>query len=413
MNTAPRIFVYYKSSVRIPMNRTFVIIILLSAFALQHLAAQGTEPYTGTFIARMGSDTVSVETYTIINNHLYGKAFIRVPEDYIGHFSIHFYPDGTIREFNVEAMDPANSSIPFKAVSRDFEYRLNMNCVNDTCYYYNSHPQKKGDVVFRHAADRMDFVGGWVPLISLMEWITMRLHTSGKTFLPLKMINHNIGVYNIGIERKADTAMVFGGPFLEYTRIEVDAHGRIQGVDGLGTPWNYTVSKHAPLNIDKLAERMTRTSGIGVPSPTETVTERIDGADIHITYGRPLRRGRQIFGGVVPFDSLWRTGANASTRLEVSRAIRIGTTRIPKGTYSLYTIPGKKEWLLLVSKDISSWPTDPDRSLEIARAGMRVKQLVSPVEQFTISIVPNKRGGTLKFAWADTEASADFSVLPQ
>jgi hypothetical protein len=140
---------------------------------------QNNRPHTASFIGRMGVDTVLVETYSFINNHLNGKAFIRVPEDYIGEFSIHFYLDGSIREFNINAMNSLNSSLPFEAKSGAFGYRLNMNCRNDTCTYYNSEPGINSEKVIGLPARKMDFVGGWVPLISLMEWQCTRLATSG------------------------------------------------------------------------------------------------------------------------------------------------------------------------------------------------------------------------------------------
>src|SRR5688572_31009718 len=163
-----------------------LLIFPISLFLSINGFGQSKKLYTASFIGSMGVDTVLVETYTMINNHLYGKAFIRVPEDYIGEFSIHFYPDGSIREFNISAMDPSNSSIPFQAKTGAFGYRLNMNCINDTCTYYNSEKNKHSETIFKHPARNMNFVGGWVPLISLMEWNCMRLVKSGKQNLPLK-----------------------------------------------------------------------------------------------------------------------------------------------------------------------------------------------------------------------------------
>ena len=171
---------------------------------------QNQQPYTASFVARMGVDTVLIETYTMINNHLYGKAFVRIPEDYIGEFSIHFYPNGSIREFNINAMDALNSSVPFQAKTGGFEYRLNMNCKDDTCTYYNSKKGTNTESIVKYAAREMDFVGGWVPLISLMEWQCMRLMKSRKQKLPLKMINHSIGVYDIGVLFSNKDTVIFG-----------------------------------------------------------------------------------------------------------------------------------------------------------------------------------------------------------
>ncbi|CCH54294.1 hypothetical protein BN8_03452 [Fibrisoma limi BUZ 3] len=372
---------------------------------------QSNQPYTASFIGRMGVDTVLVETYTMINNHLYGKAFIRVPEDYIGEFSIHFYPDGSIREFNINAMNPLNSSLPFAAKSGAFEYRLNMNCRNDTCTYYNSEAGTNVEKLFRHPAPKMDFVGGWVPLISLMEWQCRRLARSGSQALPLKMINHNIGVYDIGVRYQTKDKIIFGGPFLEYTAISVTQEGRIESMDGIGTPWNYYVTKHQPIDIDAVAKRMSKTPGIGIPSPTESLQASIQQSTIALTYGRPFKRGRPIFGGVVPYDSLWRTGANGPTTITFENDIKIGEKVLPKGVYSIYTIPKVKEWTLIFSTDLKNWPTDPDRTKELIRVSMPIQKSTDIKQQFTIELKEIKKGGQLRLLWDDVVATADFDIL--
>ena len=389
-------------------NCFFLIVVL---FTLIEGFGQSKQPYTASFIGRMGVDTVLVETYTMINNHLYGKAFIRVPEDYIGEFSIHFYPDGTIREFNINAMDPFNSSIPFAAKSGVFEYRLNMNCLNNTCTYYNSEKGQSSETIFKHPASKMDFVGGWVPLISLMEWTCMRLVKSGKQELPLKMINHHIGVYDIGVHFLNKDTIIFGGPFLEYTKIKIDEDGRILNTNGIGTPWNYYVTKYPPIDIDKIAKRMAKTKGIGIPSPTETIKSRVQNSNISVTYGRPLKRGRKIFGGVVPYDSLWRTGANSPTSISFENDIKIGNIIIPKGQYSIYTIPKQNEWTLIFNTDLTTWPTDPNRSKDFAQVVIPAKKTENIKQQFTIAVEELKNRGVLKFSWDDMIAIAKFEVI--
>jgi len=386
-----------------------LILTLLVTFLI---ASPGrAQPYTASFVGRMGNDTVLVETYTMINNHLYGKAFIRVPEDYIGEFSIHFYPDGTIREFDIVAMDPFNSSVPFAAKTGAFEYRLNMNCQNDTCTYYNSVKGKSAETIFKHPTASMDFVGGWVPLISLMEWNCLRLVKSGEKAMPLRMINHNIGVYDIGIHFLNKDTLIFGGPFLDYTRIMIDSAGRITGTNGIGTPWNYYVTKHEPLDIDQIARRMAKTKGIGIPSPTETVRSVIQNSRIELSYGRPYKRGRPIFGGVVPLDSIWRTGANGPTTIKLEDDIKIGNTVVPKGAYSLYSIPREKEWLLIFNTDLKTWPTDPNRQKDFVSVVIPVEKTQSVKEQFTIEIAEAKNGGILSFHWDNVKAIAAFEIM--
>ena len=393
------------------MRQKIVCLGLLLIQLTVESVGQNIKPHTSSFIGRMGVDTVLVETYTMVNNHLYGKAFTRVPEDYIGEFSIHFYPDGSIREFNINAMNPVNSSIPFEARSGAFEYRLNMNCKNDTCTYYNSDPNSSSEKLFKHAANKMDFVGGWVPLISLMEWTCMRLAKSHLREMPMKMINHNIGVYNIAVRYQGKDTIIFGGPFLEYTKISVEKDGRIIGIDGTGTPWNYVVTRHAAVNIEEVAKRITKTPGIGIPSPTEKIDATIQNSKISITYGRPYKRGRTIFGGIVPYDSLWRTGANGPTTITLGNDIKIRKTLVPKGVYSIYTIPKPNEWILIFNTDTKNWPTDPDRSKDFTQLSIPTKKRTSITQQFTIELNETKKGGQLNFVWDNVNATADFEIV--
>ncbi len=394
------------------MRNKFYSLTFLIAFCLFYInAIAQNKPYTASFIGRMGVDTVLVETYSMINNHLYGKTFIRVPEDYIGEFSIHFYPDGSIREFNIVAMDPFNSSVPFKAITRFFEYRLNMNCINDTCTFYNSHTNIPAERIYKHATQKMDFVGGWVPLISLMEWNCLRLIKSQKQQIPLKMIHHVIGVNDIAVRRQNKDTVIFGGPFLEYTKIKIDADGRILNTNGIGTPWNYYVTKHDPINIDEVAKRMAKTPGIGIPSITDSLEAVVQNSKIKIRYGRPFKRGRTIFGGVVPYDSVWRTGANRLTLITLENNIRIGETIIPKGQYGIYTIPRLNDWLLIFNTDLTKWPTDPDLTKNFSTIVIPVKKTENITEKFTIEITETKKGGLLKFLWDDVKAYTEFEIL--
>ncbi len=399
------------------MYRSLHTLFLLFSFLLVTFSnGFAQSPYTATFVARLGLDTVVVETYSMVNNHLYGKAFIRVPEDYIGVFNLHFYPDGTIRSFNMAAMDPSNSSLPYPAKAGIFPYMSNMICQNDTCYWYASNKGGSAEYANKHKAPAMDFVGGWTPIISLMEWQALRLHKTNKESLPLRLINDYIGVYEIGIRRASKDSLIFGGPFLEYTKIKTDAAGRITFINGQGTPWNYMVTKHAPMDVDAVAKRMTKTPSIGVPSPEVVEHYRIADSDFDIAYGKPSRRGRKVFGGIVPYDSLWRTGAGHPTILSISDDVKIGKTIIPKGQYSLYTIPRPDKWLLIFNTDLKKWPTDPVKSKDFAQVELKISKLPNRVEQLKIELLEaNKQGankrGILKFSWDDVEAYTDFIIV--
>jgi Protein of unknown function (DUF2911) len=142
-------------------------------------------------------------------------------------------------------------------------------------------------------------------------------------------------------------------------------------------------------------------------SPAAKASCTLNGKKITIDYSAPSKRGRDIMGALVPYDKVWRTGANAATTLKTEGDLMIGTVHVPAGTYTLYTIPGEKEWTLIVSKETGQWGTNYDESKDLGRTKLAVKKLSKPVETFNIALVPvNPNQVTLKLTWDNTEASA-------
>lgn len=284
-------------------------------------------------------------------------------------------------------------------------------CEGDTCTWFSAWPGGEKEYERKHAAKHLDFIGGWTPTISLIEWNCKRLLKSGKQTLPMTLLNDYIGTKDIALYKGNKDTIIFGGPFLEYTKLTTTPEGRILTYDGTGTPWNYIVTKHDLIDVDVVAKRLSKTPKIGVPSPEVRMDFPVAGDTIQISYGRPAKRGRKIFGGVVPYDSVWRTGAGDPTKIDLPYNIRIGKTLIPKGIYSLYTIPGQSEWKLIFNKNLKQWPTDPDRSADFAQVSMKVRKPEEPVDRFTIQVDAIKSGGVIMFTWDDTEAYTPFEVL--
>jgi hypothetical protein len=143
---------------------------------------------------------------------------------------------------------------------------------------------------------------------------------------------------------------------------------------------------------------------------------------IMIDYGQPHARGRTIVGNVVPMDAVWRTGANEATSLVTDADLTIGGIAVPKGSYTLYTLPSRTGWKLIINKNTGQWGTDYLPEHDLARVDMRARQLREPLDSFSIWLVPeverNAQGGisgglprgVLRLAWGDVELSTDWSV---
>ena len=143
-------------------------------------------------------------------------------------------------------------------------------------------------------------------------------------------------------------------------------------------------------------------------------------AKIAIDYGQPHARGRNVVGlaGVMPWDSVWRAGANMSTQLTAEVDMTIGNTFIPRGIYTLFALPTRNGWKLIVSKELLQWGTDYDPKQDFARIDLRSRTLPEPIESLTFWLVPAVEAppsptfphGVLKFAWGNTELSTDWRV---
>ena len=145
------------------------------------------------------------------------------------------------------------------------------------------------------------------------------------------------------------------------------------------------------------------------PPGTASVTFA-DGKTITINYSRPSVRGRKIFGGLVPYGQVWRTGANAATSLKTDVNLTIGGASVPAGSYTLYTIPNESGWKLIINKQTGQWGTDYEEKEDLARVDMKISNNASSTEQFTISL--DKTGAsaaTLKLDWDKTSASVSVT----
>ena len=141
-------------------------------------------------------------------------------------------------------------------------------------------------------------------------------------------------------------------------------------------------------------------------SPPGKAEVELGGKSVTITYGRPSVRGRKIMGSLVPYGEVWRTGANSATQIATPVDLTIGDLRVPAGKYSLYTIPGKESWKLVVNKQTGQWGTEYDAGQDLGRPAMTVSKTSSPVEQFTIAWEkksPTK--ASLMLEWETTKAS--------
>ena len=148
------------------------------------------------------------------------------------------------------------------------------------------------------------------------------------------------------------------------------------------------------------------------PSPAATLKQRVGLTDIEIAYSRPGVKGRTIFGGLEPYDQVWRTGANSATRIVFSTPVKFNGTEVPAGTYGLFTIPGREEWTVILNKIAKQWGAyQYDPKDDVLRVKVTPVKLAEAVETFTIDLNDIRdESATLNLTWEKTRVPVKLEV---
>ncbi len=149
------------------------------------------------------------------------------------------------------------------------------------------------------------------------------------------------------------------------------------------------------------------------PSPAaKAICELAGGKTITVDYSSPRAKGRKIFGGLVPYGEVWRAGANEATTFVTTTDVMVGGSHVPAGSYTIFTIPNKDKWTLIISKKTGEWGIPyPGTDQDLVRVDMKVSATPSPVENFTIAFDKAASGCTLRMEWETTRATVDISKM--
>lgn len=139
------------------------------------------------------------------------------------------------------------------------------------------------------------------------------------------------------------------------------------------------------------------------PSPLATFSQKVGLTDVTIVYSRPSKKGRTIMGELVPYGKVWRTGANATTKITFSDDVKIGGKDLAAGTYAFWTIPGESEWTVIFSKDIKGGAGNYQESEDALRVNVKSSKIAETVETFVIMIADNKPNfANIQIMWENT-----------
>jgi len=365
------------------------------------LAMAVTVQDSGAFIVRLGTDTLSMEKYTRAANQLRGEYVIRSPRSQHRIYTADLNPDGSIRR--LELVTHPLSGGPAAGPA---ETRTSVEFVGDTAVMKS--PRGDSTVTQKIAAPRGTFPYQFY-VYGLMEQMGRWARGTGKDsvrFTALYSADRTSGGY---IRKRGGDTLVFMfdegqlagvGPFT----FGLDRQGHLTWLTGKGSTLQVEVQRVPSVPMAQATQSFANRP-LGQLSPRDTARASIGGAEVWVDYGRPVKRGREIFGNVVPWNAVWRTGANAATQLGTSADLVIGGAPIPAGKYTLWTLPTANGWKLIINKQTGQWGTEYHSEQDLARVDTKVETLTTPVEQLVIAL----DSGSLTIAWDKTKVSVPVS----
>jgi hypothetical protein len=381
----------------------------LAALALCLAAAPAAAQESGAYIIRLGRDTVAVEQFTRTGDRIQGTLVSRTPRTSIRTYTAQLRPDGTLARMEMETRVPAAPELLPQTMT------LTMGAPTADSAAVRI---VRGDSVRELRVAAGPDVFPWMfNAYGLAEPVIQSAAARGLDSAAVTVLSPGAPRTSTVsfIRHGADSVLIRSANGV--TRARVDARGRVLGAHSPESTFKGEVERVASADTRTIAADWARRDQagqqMGTLSPRDSVTATVGGATVNVAYGRPAMRGRRVMGQVVPFGQVWRTGANEATAFRTDRDVMIGGTRVPAGSYTLWTIPGPETWTLIVNRQTGQWGTVYDPAQDLARIPVTASlESGPPVELLTMRILPDGAGGTLVIAWEATTVAVPITAAP-
>lgn len=402
-----------------PINASLVYFFIAAIILLSCGDKPPAEQYG--FLTMLGNDTISVESVTRQRNTLTSDEVDRFPRVRVRHTVVKLNSDGSIKHLVMDIRtpsEPANER-ERKVIADVADNKVKLSKKDGT-----------GTVNRDFATDGAIVVAHVPQMYSLYE---LYFAAALKQAAALKLANGSpVQMRQFYIDREFDrfplghaTVTPLGGgkatiihDWLSGTgKATMDSSNHMLSYSGDRTTYKVAVSRLVSLpDIKNIADRFEaqemKTGIVRSLSVRDTMQAQIGNVMFTVDYSRPLLRGRILLGDVIPYDRVWRTGANAATQFTTSAPIKLAGMQVPAGTYTLWTIPHVSGVDLIVNKQTGQWGTEYNGSYDLGTVRFTTESLTTPVEEFTISIVPgaDTHHGTLVMEWGTFRWTAAIEV---
>lgn len=355
---------------------------------------------TAAFVVTIGRDTLAVERFTRMADTIRGELVSRSPRTVTRTYRALLTSQNTVRRLEMTSRALGTSQPPTVAT------------VTFTADSVFTRVQR-GDSVFQfRVASRRPF-----PMVNyshaFYEQAMMHARSWGGDSVALTTTpvgsNQSFGLVIYPVGKDSMRLVNIAGA----QRVATDARGLLLGLDGAESTQKFVVTRVRNVDVAAFAAEFARRDAaqpMGTLSPRDSAVATIGGGRVAVNYGRPFKRGRVVFGGIVPWGEVWRTGANAATGFVTTRELVIGGETVPAGRYTLWTLPSPEGWKLIINRQTGQWGTEYDAEQDLVRIPLRTRTLDAAVETFTIKLDPGDAGAVLRLQWDDTEAFVPITI---
>jgi len=401
-----------------PVKPAMICFFLAAVVSLLSCNTPPAERYG--FLTMLGHDTISIESTTRQGNTLTSDEVDRFPRVEIRHTVVNLNDDGSIQHLVMDIQTP--SEPPGQRDRKVFADVAN-NKVHlsktDSIGTVNRDFPTGGGIVVAHVPQMYSLYELYFAA-ALKQAAASKLAAGSPVQMRQFYIDREFDRFPLG---HATVTLLDSGK-LEITHdwlsgtgeAIMDSSYNMLSYSGDRTTYKVQVKRlTTPPDIKPIADRFvakeTAAGNVKSLSVRDTTRAQIGNAMFTVDYGRPLLRGRTLLGDVIPYDRVWRTGANAATQFTTSTPIRLAGMQVPTGTYTLFTAPHTNGVDLIVNKQSGQWGTEYNGSLDLGTARMVSEVATATVEEFTISIIPSDdRHGTLVLEWGSLRWIAPIEV---
>lgn len=376
--------------------RNFIFALLITSLFAACSSQGSNESY---FVTKLGDDTLAVEQFLKTESGMAATVILRSPETRFSKYSLELDETGGISQMQRTDYPPAvgfsgEGALSQSIVRQGDSLSVEIFGENETRSYMAPYEE------------------GVLPFIDMVHWPFELAFNSavaaGQDTVNQPLLSGN-RISNFIIADIEGDSMTIRHPFRGVMGVNVDTEGNIQHLDAALTTRKLKVNRVDAVDMNALANRYAQ-NPIGELSGAVSAEYTIGDVNFRVDYGSPKKRGRELFGGIVPYGEIWRTGANRATHFYTSEDIQIGDLDIPAGEYTIFTIPEEDEGTMIINSETGQNGNSYDEEQDFGRVPMQVEQTDQMTEAFTITVEETDEGGRLNLIWGNTVYYVDFSI---